>query len=184
MLDERGRETARDARRRRALPPPRRDQRGRLEAAIAAATAKFGGLDILVNNAGMFLGKGIEEASLDEWHRLAAINLTGVFLGTKLAIPALRERGAAQPARQRDRQPRLGRRPRRLAARPALFDDQGRGDPVHQIRGARIRPQGLPDPGQLDPSRRDPDRHGRADLYRPRPQPRHATMSRRRARSR
>jgi hypothetical protein len=61
-------------------------------AAIAAAMGQFGGLDILVNNAGMFLGKGIEEASLDEWHRLVSINMTGVFLGTKLAIPALRER--------------------------------------------------------------------------------------------
>src|SRR5207245_10483771 len=53
--------------------------------------------DIRVNNAGMFLGKGIEEASLDEWHRLCAINLTGVFLGTKLALPALRERGLQSP---------------------------------------------------------------------------------------
>src|SRR5215467_13147899 len=63
--------------------------------AITAATARYGGLDILVNNAGLFLGKGIEEASLDQWHRLAAVNLTGVFLGTKQAIPALRERGQA-----------------------------------------------------------------------------------------
>lgn len=61
-------------------------------AAIAATVARFGGLDILVNNAGLFLGKGIEEASLDEWHRLCAVNLTGVFLGTKLALQALRER--------------------------------------------------------------------------------------------
>jgi len=60
-------------------------------AAIAATVARFGGIDILVNNAGMFLGKGIEEATLDEWHCLCAINLTGVFLGTKLCLPALRE---------------------------------------------------------------------------------------------
>jgi 3(or 17)beta-hydroxysteroid dehydrogenase len=66
-------------------------------AAIAATVARFGGIDILVNNAGMFLGKGIEEASLDEWHRLAGINLTGVFLGTKLTLPALRERGRDSP---------------------------------------------------------------------------------------
>ena len=43
------------------------------------------------------LGKGIEEASLDEWHRLSAVNLTGVFLGTKLAMPALRDRGRTNP---------------------------------------------------------------------------------------
>src|SRR5947207_5182928 len=66
-------------------------------AAIGAAVTRWGGLDILVNNAGMFLGKGIEEASLDEWHRLCAVNLTGVFLGTKLAVPALRERGRTSP---------------------------------------------------------------------------------------
>src|SRR6478752_4296211 len=65
--------------------------------AVGAAVARWGGLDILVNNAGLFLGKGIEEASLDEWHWLCAVNLTGVFLGTKLAVPSLRERGKASP---------------------------------------------------------------------------------------
>ncbi len=66
-------------------------------AAVAATVARFGGLDILVNNAGLFLGKGIEEASLEEWHRLCAVNLTGVFLGTRLALPALRERARQSP---------------------------------------------------------------------------------------
>src|ERR1700741_957685 len=66
-------------------------------AAIAATVARFGGLDILVNNAGLFLGKGVEEASLDEWHRLCAVNLTGVFLGTKHALPALRDRAQRTP---------------------------------------------------------------------------------------
>ena len=33
----------------------------------------------------------IDEATLDEWNRLVAVNMTGVFLGTKLATPALRE---------------------------------------------------------------------------------------------
>lgn len=65
--------------------------------AVTAAAALHGGLDILVNNAGLFLGKGLEEASLDDWHRLCAVNLTGVFLGTKLALPALAERGQQSP---------------------------------------------------------------------------------------
>jgi NAD(P)-dependent dehydrogenase (short-subunit alcohol dehydrogenase family) len=60
-------------------------------AAVATVTGHFGGLDILVNNAGIFLGMSIEEATLADWHRLCAVNLTGVFLGTKLALPALRE---------------------------------------------------------------------------------------------
>ena len=62
-------------------------------AAVDAATKQFGGLDILVNNAGMFLGRDFMEASLEDWHKLVAINMTGVFLGTKLCAPALNERG-------------------------------------------------------------------------------------------
>ncbi len=62
-------------------------------AAIAAVTQRFGGLDILVNNAGIFLGKSLEEATIADWQRLCATNLTGVFLGTKLALPALRDNG-------------------------------------------------------------------------------------------
>jgi NAD(P)-dependent dehydrogenase (short-subunit alcohol dehydrogenase family) len=94
ILDDRGRETVRglgDAALYHHLDVT---SEASWQEAIAAVTAKWGGLDILVNNAGMFLGKGIEEASLEEWSRLAAINLTGVFLGTKLALPALKESGA------------------------------------------------------------------------------------------
>ncbi len=66
-------------------------------AAIAAATGRFGKLDILVNNAGLFLGKDIESATLAEWQRLSAVNLTGVFLGTKLCLPALRDAARNSP---------------------------------------------------------------------------------------
>ena len=64
-------------------------------AAVDLATGRFGKLDILVNNAGVFIGKSIEEISLDEWNRLVAVNMTGVFLGTKLAAPALRDAAKA-----------------------------------------------------------------------------------------
>jgi 3(or 17)beta-hydroxysteroid dehydrogenase len=66
-------------------------------AAVAVVLDRFGKLDILVNNAGLFLGKDIEAASLDEWQRLCAVNLTGVFLGTKLALPALRDAAIESP---------------------------------------------------------------------------------------
>jgi NAD(P)-dependent dehydrogenase (short-subunit alcohol dehydrogenase family) len=90
VLDERGRETATAIG---GLYCPLDAARAEdWTNAIAATVARYGGLDILVNNAGLFLGKDIEEASLEEWHRLAAVNLTSVFLGTKLALPALRER--------------------------------------------------------------------------------------------
>ncbi len=62
-------------------------------AAIDAATGAYGKLDVLVNNAGIFTGKDIEDATLEDWKRLVDINMTGVFLGTKLAIPALKAAG-------------------------------------------------------------------------------------------
>jgi 3(or 17)beta-hydroxysteroid dehydrogenase len=66
-------------------------------AAIEAVAARFGGLDILVNNAGVFIPKGIEESTLADWERLCGVNLTGMFLGIKTCLPALRERGATSP---------------------------------------------------------------------------------------
>jgi NAD(P)-dependent dehydrogenase (short-subunit alcohol dehydrogenase family) len=64
-------------------------------AAVDRAAGRFGKLDILVNNAGVFIGKGIEEISLAEWDRLVAVNMTGVFLGTRMAVAALREAAKA-----------------------------------------------------------------------------------------
>ena len=66
-------------------------------AAAAAATKRFGKLDILVNNAGTFLGKDLMEATTDDWSRLVAINMTGVWLGTKVCAPALAESGKSSP---------------------------------------------------------------------------------------
>ncbi len=62
-------------------------------ATIAFAKAEAGGLDILVNNAGVLGGGGpTSELSLDEWRRVQAVNVEGVFLGCKHAIPVLAER--------------------------------------------------------------------------------------------
>jgi 3(or 17)beta-hydroxysteroid dehydrogenase len=66
-------------------------------AAVAEAQGKFGRLDILVNNAGIFTGRDFEESTLTDWHKLVAVNMTGVFLGTKIAAPALRSAGLASP---------------------------------------------------------------------------------------
>ena len=54
--------------------------------------AEAGGLDILVNNAGLWLFKPILETTLDDWRRLHSVNVEGVFLGTRAAIPLLAER--------------------------------------------------------------------------------------------
>lgn len=60
---------------------------------VAQTVAAFGSLDILVNNAGIGLGMRIEDMALDDWNRQLAINLTGVFLGCKHAIPVMRKAG-------------------------------------------------------------------------------------------
>jgi NAD(P)-dependent dehydrogenase (short-subunit alcohol dehydrogenase family) len=46
----------------------------------------FGGLHILVNNAGIGLTKDLEQITLEEWRRVHAIDLDGVFLGCKHAV--------------------------------------------------------------------------------------------------
>ena len=90
VLDERGRETARVLGEAAVYVHLDVTSEADWQEAVDTVVGRWGKLDILVNNAGLFLGKDIESASLDEWHRLCAVNLTGVFLGTKLAIPALR----------------------------------------------------------------------------------------------
>ena len=62
-------------------------------AAVGAVEARFGPLTVLVNNAGAFVGRDIESSSLEDWHRLCAVNMTGVYLGTKMCLDSLR-RGA------------------------------------------------------------------------------------------
>jgi 3(or 17)beta-hydroxysteroid dehydrogenase len=58
-----------------------------------AVVSELGRLDILVNSAGVSLLKDIEATTLDEWRRLMAVNLDGVFLGCKHAIRVMKERG-------------------------------------------------------------------------------------------
>jgi NAD(P)-dependent dehydrogenase (short-subunit alcohol dehydrogenase family) len=61
--------------------------------AVQTAESQYGRLNILVNNAGIAIRGTIEETSEEDWDRLMAINLKGVFLGTKYAIPAMRRAG-------------------------------------------------------------------------------------------
>ena len=60
---------------------------------IAAAEGRFGRLDVMVANAGIGLMVPLEEMSLADWRRQQAINLDGVFLALKHAIPAMRRAG-------------------------------------------------------------------------------------------
>ena len=62
-------------------------------AAVALAEHTYGRLNVLVNNAGIVIRKSIEETTEDDLDRILAVNLKGVFLGTKHAIPAMRRAG-------------------------------------------------------------------------------------------
>jgi NAD(P)-dependent dehydrogenase (short-subunit alcohol dehydrogenase family) len=64
------------------------------QAALADVEERFGGLDILVNNAGVSSYAGVAEEELDEWARIMEVNATGVFLGMKFGIDAMRRSGS------------------------------------------------------------------------------------------
>jgi 3-oxoacyl-[acyl-carrier protein] reductase len=65
--------------------------------ALAEMMAKIrdhhGGLDILVNNAGILRDRTVAKMSLEEWHEVIAVNLTGVFQTCKLGLEAMRDGG-------------------------------------------------------------------------------------------
>lgn len=65
----------------------------RWKLAIGSAMRELGPIDVLVNNAGIAMLASIEDARLDDWRNILAVNLDGVFLGTKFAIEAMKEHG-------------------------------------------------------------------------------------------
>ncbi|MFE6751836.1 SDR family NAD(P)-dependent oxidoreductase [Kitasatospora purpeofusca] len=56
---------------------------------VAEAVAALGGLDVLVNAAGILRSAHTHGTSLEFWNRIVAVNLTGTFLMTREALPAL-----------------------------------------------------------------------------------------------
>jgi NAD(P)-dependent dehydrogenase (short-subunit alcohol dehydrogenase family) len=63
-----------------------------VEAAIDAARSRFGGIDILINNAGITPSAPLHKTTLAMWNEVLAINLTGAFLCTRVALPDMIER--------------------------------------------------------------------------------------------
>lgn len=62
-------------------------------AAVTTAERLYGKLNVLVNNAGILIRASIEETTEDDFDRIMAVNVKGVFFGTKHAIPAMRRAG-------------------------------------------------------------------------------------------
>ena len=61
--------------------------------AVDTAERRFGRVDFLINNAGILDPAGVEETTSESWDRVIAVNQTGVWLGMKAVIPALRRAG-------------------------------------------------------------------------------------------
>ena len=66
-----------------------------VEAMTMAAVDRFGGIDVLVANAGVGVLKPFSETSFEDWRDVLAVDLDGVFLCAKAALPHLiRSRGS------------------------------------------------------------------------------------------
>ncbi|MEG9528377.1 MAG: SDR family NAD(P)-dependent oxidoreductase, partial [Hyphomicrobiales bacterium] len=63
------------------------------ETLIAAAIDRFGRLDVLVNNAGVVPTGPILEASVQDWRKVMAVDVDGVFFCTRAALPHLVQAG-------------------------------------------------------------------------------------------
>jgi NAD(P)-dependent dehydrogenase (short-subunit alcohol dehydrogenase family) len=69
--------------------------RSSVEAFVGAAVDALGGIDVLVNNAGISgPTASVEEMDPDQWDAVLAVNLTGTFNVTRLAIPHLKRSDA------------------------------------------------------------------------------------------
>ena len=60
---------------------------------LAAAKQAFGGVDILINNAGIGYFSSVEKLTPEQFQRMLATNLTGLFYCSREIVPLFRERG-------------------------------------------------------------------------------------------
>ena len=63
------------------------------QSAVEQTEREFGKLDVLVNNAGILRFNAIVDTPIEELRQVLDVNLIGVFIGMKTAIPAMRRAG-------------------------------------------------------------------------------------------
>jgi len=61
--------------------------------AVKKVYEKFGKIDVLINNAGITRDGFLSKMDIEDWNRVIAVNLTGVFNTTKAVVPYMLERG-------------------------------------------------------------------------------------------
>ena len=103
--------------------------------------SQFGSLDVLVNNAGIGSSSfQIHEEPVELWDRTIDVNLKGVFLGTRTAVPAMLEAGGGSIINISSQ---LG-----IVGVPyngsAYQTSKGRRAHLHQGRGVAVREPGHP----------------------------------------
>ena len=64
-----------------------------VEKAVEQSWHTFGGIDILINNAGVESPYSVHEMPVEEWDRVLAINLRGMYLMAKAVIPIMKKSG-------------------------------------------------------------------------------------------
>jgi NAD(P)-dependent dehydrogenase (short-subunit alcohol dehydrogenase family) len=58
---------------------------------VAQAKSRWGRIDILFNNAGILVEGTVEDVSEEDWDRIMAVNVKGVFLMSKEVVPIMLE---------------------------------------------------------------------------------------------